>query len=298
MKKDGQYLNLIPLLEPLKSNIIEFKNIIEFASLLAGKKKVIRLAVNQKSHKIISELIKKHYNHLYGEVSPFELQTVFQSSKYDFFHKYVERKLNSKNDFIFYIGSIKYVKKAVFLEVNNNHGKELSNLFGYPPCCSKIYQSISINKNEVWFNHFFAKHQAKSFSYLNNRFSSLLEPMLTYQYDYFPCTPVCEHTKKLCAENRKIMMNSDLAEFIPIIDSHMKSFIISFNDMIWYIPRHILNKKKYDINKNFQKPLINNGLKEMAYLKQFDFNNHDCKFEIDNKQFLGDDKLILVKEFK
>ena len=141
------------------------------------------------------------------------------------------------------------------------------------------YKKIS-DKNNSWIKNYVVKHKFKRFSYLNNRFSSLLEPMLTYQYDYFPCSPACKSSVKISSENREILKRSDLLDFIPLIDKHMQSYVISYKDMIWYIPRHILNDNDNQIIKNFQRPLSDNDCDDKIYLKKFDSHNKMCEFEL------------------
>ena len=67
MKNNNDNFILSPLLDPLYLNIIEFKNIIEFAALLYGKK-VVRLVVNNKTEKYLTDLINLHYKNLSYEL--------------------------------------------------------------------------------------------------------------------------------------------------------------------------------------------------------------------------------------
>ena len=89
-------LKIMPFLELLEEEIIEFKNIIEFGALLEGRKEVVRLVMLPSDFVKLSEFFNQYYPEFIIKSSTFVMEEVYSTATFDRFQRRIpaSRDLN------------------------------------------------------------------------------------------------------------------------------------------------------------------------------------------------------------
>lgn len=283
-------LTLSPLLILLENNILEFKNVIEFGALLEGRKKVIRLVLSNDKINIARDVLHKFYPQLFTKLSTFYLQDVFHTNSFDRFQSRVHDVVDSQAEKVLFIGNADAVEVAWGIEESNCSDISTANCYGYPECCGLSYQLYSSIQNTSWIDLYLRKSPGLStIDFITNRFSSLVNPWIGYHYDYFPCQPDCKKSQVINNFNRLMLLNSDLYEFVKLIDCHLQSTVITQGGYVWYV-----NNNLYGSNHEYKSdtgllPVISSS-NQSRLLHHAVICNDQYMVNIDGNIFYSDDK--------
>ena len=233
-------LKIMPFLELLEEEIIEFKNIIEFGALIEGRKEVVRLVMLPSDFVKLSEFFNQYYPEFFIKSSTFVMEEVYSTATFDRFQRRIPASRDLNFEIAVFVGSGQAVNEAWKIEEEGCQNGLTALRYGYPNCCGISYTQIS-NENH-WLEMFLSpSKQFERFDFLANRFASIAAPWLTYHFDYFPCSVECEKTKEICRLNREMLKRSDLSEFVSLTDDHLNGVLIIYDDSIWYIHQHELS---------------------------------------------------------
>ena len=287
---------LLPFLELLEEEVIEFKNLIEFSALLLGHKEVIRLVLNPQSIARLQLFTNQYYPDFLITISSFVLEDVFNSESFDRFQRRIFHSEDTDKERVLFIGYDAAVVEAWQIEEDGCEDHLTAKRYSYPECCGKTYARIS--KKERWIDVFFEGLQ--NYALLNplaNRFAGITNPWLTYHFDYFPCSVNCQHTLDLCRKNREMIIDSDLSEFIPLIDAHLSGVIILFGDSIWYLrlDRMVLKAWASEMGIN---PIVQSAEKINSKLLGLKLHEHSASAYIDSQWHHTDQTDLKVYVFE
>ena len=230
-------MNPVEFLFPyLERELIEFKNMVEFAALQAGRKNVVRLVLSHTYAAKFCDDFKRHFPDFHVKRSPFGLERVFASSAFDVFQKRIEGDDDAPVERAYYLGELQAVEAARQAEAEDATSLEIGDLYGYPQCCSRGYDII-INNNGCWTQPYLRKSGTlQRVAATANRLATLVSPFLGYHFDYFPCTPTCPQSAQICEKNRSIILNSELKYLVPLVDTHCRALVIGHRGQIFYYP--------------------------------------------------------------
>ena len=219
---------VFPLIE---SGILEMKNLVEFCSLLTGRKRVVRIVIPCFMKDEVSSYLVYNFPHMTVASSEFHLRTVRSESNVDHFQIKVTGDVMPEDSCVIWIGYSDGVEQASMFEMSED--PSLAFVYGYPECCRNGYQEILLGKK--WFDRFFADRPTyQVMPMLMNRFSSLSDPFLGYHWDYFPCSSTCRETHQINTENRKDLQEFEFSDLTKIIDSHSRAAIFHVDGSFWY----------------------------------------------------------------
>lgn len=219
----------------LGTDVLEFKNIIEFLALVEGEKSVVRLVINNQSYDKLREFCDRF--NLKSVRSNFSLETVRQTNTCDTFQKRVDTDAQASGNvaFVIYIGILeKHLTRAKETDENDCEDVKAAEIFDYPRCCGLAYREIfKINKN--WIDNFFsASPKFARYHMVTNRISSLIAPSLCLHYDYFPCGVGCEASEKIAKQNRSLIKKYGGKSFLHLVEDHLSSVIVIIDKLMWY----------------------------------------------------------------
>lgn len=228
------HLQILPLLKLLESGAIEFKNLIEIGALLQGRKRVVRLVLPSHQVDRTCQFFMYFYPDLSVRLSTFMLQDAFHMTSVDRFQSRVQFSDEVQGERVVLIGTKSGVDEAWAIEEGECSDDQTSKVYGYPACCGAAYNRIA--RGYLWFEAFFEKEEPlNSFDLLSNRLSSTVQPYLGYHFDYFPCSAQCAETLSINDLNRKMLLNSDLVEYVRLADEHLSATVVLHRGCIWYV---------------------------------------------------------------
>jgi hypothetical protein len=135
-----------------------------------------------------------------------------------------------------FIGEKHAVDEAREIEEADCSDSDTSRRYGYPRCCGIAYGQYAIAMEGGWIEHYLSHlHGHDYMSFTANRIASLVQPWLGYHYDYFPCQPGCKESNEINEKNRSMLIKSDLAEFIELVDRHLNAAVVYHDGCIWYV---------------------------------------------------------------
>ena len=244
MNNNSLDYQLSSVLSLVDKELIEFKNFIEFLALFTGKKEIVRLVIEHSQYPEIKKFAQTWLSDYVFAEAPFLIETVSWVTPHD---RLTKRKLKTKSsvgDHVVFIGKEEAVQLALESEDSTCEDNETADIYGYPSCCGEKY---SFHMESKWWPDSFVEKCGvyEKLNFLNNRFSMHQLPMLSYQFDYFPCSPKCIQTEIISRNNRVELQASPLAELVPMIDKHMKAVVVFFKQAFWYIRSSELNNASY-----------------------------------------------------
>tara|TARA_B110000196_G_scaffold285607_1_gene268805 strand:- start:284 stop:649 length:366 start_codon:yes stop_codon:yes gene_type:complete len=120
--------------------------------------------------------------------------------------------------------------------------------------------------------------------------------MLTYQFDYFPCSPKCKETATISKNNRSNLQSSPLAELSPMIDQHMKAVVVFFKKSFWYIRASQLQDKGI-FESSLPCNLCHEKYNEPFLMDSLMLTADEARVIIDGKEYTTEDEEIRVLVF-
>jgi len=286
---------LSSVLSLVDKEIIEFKNFIEFLALFSGGKTIVRLVIDHSQYTDIENFSKTWLPDYFFADAPFLIETVSWITPHDRLTERKPKSESSTGDHVIFIGSKEIVQSALEIENSTCGNTETANIYGYPACCGKKY---AVHMESDWWPDSFVKECSsyEKLNYLYNRFSMHHSPMLTYQFDYFPCSPKCKETATISKNNRSNLQSSPLAELSPMIDQHMKAVVVFFKKSFWYIRASQLQDKGI-FESSLPCNLCHEKYNEPFLMDSLMLTADEARVIIDGKEYTTEDEEIRVLVF-
>lgn len=286
---------LSSVLSLVDKEVIEFKNFIEFLALFSGKKEIVRLVIKHSQYPDIEKFVQTWLSDYFFAEAPFLIETVSWVTPHDRLTQRKPKTKSSIGDHVVFIGKEKAVQLALGSESSTCDDNETANIYGYPTCCGEKY---SFHMESEWWPDSFVEECAsyEKLNFLNNRFSMHQLPMLTYQFDYFPCSPKCKKTEIISRNNRVDLQTSSLAELLPMVDQHMKAIVVFFKQSFWYIRSSEIENCVYS-GTPLESRISHEKHKKSSYLESLVLKEEDTKVTINGKEYLTRDKEVRVLVF-
>ena len=218
-----------------ENGLVEFKNVLEFLALFSGDKKVVRLVLTRAQAQEVGRTLAQYSPNISQGSSRYVLHETFRSSKWDSFHERCFKAVEEYGDLrAHFFGEERFVALAIEAEDDVADAITLGALFGIPECCAKKYQS-SLNMSGRWMQSYMqSKKPVSIVDATVNRFSSIVGYQMGFHNDYFPCSFDCEKTLKICAANRKRLMQYGFDELVDLINANTIGIAISYHDHVFY----------------------------------------------------------------
>ena len=145
-------LQIMPFLELLEKEIIEFKNVIEFGALLEGRKEVIRLVLLPDDFFTLKEFFEHYFPAFSIKSSTFVMKDVFNTAIFDRFQHRVPSSNDPNGERVVFVGLERAVHEAWCIEEEGCQDELTAHRYGYPNCCGISYKQIS--KKNLWLDIF------------------------------------------------------------------------------------------------------------------------------------------------
>ena len=237
-EKKSTCMNVV--LDLYRSDLIAAKNITEFALLLTGRKRVMRLVARQP---LLDRLeILADSAGLTIQRSPFALRTVFSTVTYDHFQTWSEFPPDADDEFVVFVGHGGAAREACELEASSYSDATAAALYGYPPCCARAYGRIAAR--EPWIKVHLEDATAVNYPYPGNKLASLVSPYLSLLSDYFPCSPGCAPSIELARLAEKALSEVDLSVLAEMTRRHLTALCLVVDDILWYVPEFIYDEAR------------------------------------------------------
>ena len=125
-------LQIMPFLELLEKEIIEFKNVIEFGALLEGRKEVIRLLLLSNDIITLKEFFEQHFPAFSIKSSTFVMKDVFNTAIFDRFQHRVPSSNDQNGERVVFVGLERAVHEAWCIEEEGCQDGRTAHRYGYP----------------------------------------------------------------------------------------------------------------------------------------------------------------------